>query len=128
MGLKTFDLVIENDRASVRLRMIPLVDADGPAGRLLLCRDTTELRHRERQLVTKDATIREIHHRVKNNFQIVSSLLSLQADLVDSPEASRALRDAENRLRSMAVLYDKLYCATDLRAMSARNFSPVERT
>ena len=59
----------------MNVKIVPLTDESGPIGTLLGCRDTTELRRRERQLVTKDATIREIHHRVKNNLQTVAALL-----------------------------------------------------
>ena len=51
----------------------------------MLVRDVTELRRRDRQLMSKDATIREIHHRVKNNLQTVAALLRLQARRVESP-------------------------------------------
>ncbi|HMQ38825.1 MAG TPA: histidine kinase N-terminal domain-containing protein, partial [Micropruina sp.] len=63
------EVEVETPDVQLRLRIINLNDAGGPCGQLVLCRDTTELRSRERQLVTKDATIREIHHRVKNNLQ-----------------------------------------------------------
>ena len=52
----------------------------------MLLRDVTDLRRRDRELVTKDATIREIHHRVKNNLQTVAALLRLQARRIDVPE------------------------------------------
>lgn len=55
------------------------MDANGRVGGIVLCRDVSELRRREKELQTKDATISEIHHRVKNNLQAVSALLRLQA-------------------------------------------------
>ena len=61
-------------------------------GGLVLLRDVTELRRRDRELVTKDATIREIHHRVKNNLQTVAALLRLQARRIDVPEAGSRWR------------------------------------
>ena len=57
------------------MRAIPLVEAGQRTGAILLLRDVSELRRRERDLMTKDATIREIHHRVKNNLQTVAALL-----------------------------------------------------
>ena len=63
----------------VQLRSIPLVVGGQRTGALVLVRDVTELRRRERELLTKEATIREIHHRVKNNLQTVAALLRLQA-------------------------------------------------
>ena len=77
---------IEGNGSVVQLRAIPLVVAGSRAGALVLLRDVTELRHRERELITKDATIREIHHRVKNNLQTVAALLRLQARRLQVPE------------------------------------------
>lgn len=68
----------------------------------------TELRQRDRQLVTKDATIREIHHRVKNNLQTVAALLRLQSRRMDSEEAKGALKDAMSRVAAIAVVHEIL--------------------
>lgn len=73
----------------IQLRAIPLKPKGVRIGSLVLLRDVTELRRRERELITKDATIREIHHRVKNNLQTVAALLRLQARRMDSPRAAR---------------------------------------
>jgi two-component sensor histidine kinase len=70
--------------------------------------NVTELRRRERQLVTKDATIREIHHRVKNNLQTVSALLRLQARRIEDPSASQALLEAVRRIASIALVHETL--------------------
>lgn len=105
-GVRELDL--ENRRASARLRIIPLSRAGERVGSLILVRDTTEIRARERQLVTKDATIREIHHRVKNNLQTVAALLRLQSRRLDSDEGRAALQDAMNRVASIAVVHEIL--------------------
>ena len=77
-GRAAKEIEIENAEATLFLRAIPL-RADGEhVGALILLRDVTELRSRERELVTKEATIREIHHRVKNNLQTVAALLRMQ--------------------------------------------------
>ena len=73
------EIEVENRGTVVQLRAIPLIVGEGRIGALVLVRDVTELRRRERELLTKDATIREIHHRVKNNLQTVAALLRLQA-------------------------------------------------
>ena len=78
--------------ASVLMRALPLMPAGVPIGALVLVRDITEVRRRDRALITKDATIREIHHRVKNNLQTVAALLRLQARRVGIPAARAALR------------------------------------
>jgi two-component sensor histidine kinase len=74
----------------------------------VLVRDVTELRHRERELMTKDATIREIHHRVKNNLQTVAALLRLQARRTRAPEAQEALEEAVRRVGSIAIVHETL--------------------
>ena len=99
---------VEAERGSVNVKVVPLTDENGPVGTLLVCRDTTELRRRERQLVTKDATIREIHHRVKNNLQTVAALLRLQARRMSSPEARSALEEAMRRVATIALVHETL--------------------
>ncbi|MBK8459669.1 MAG: sensor histidine kinase [Micropruina sp.] len=107
------EVELETDAVQLRLRIIPLATADGPCGVLVMCRDTTDLRNRERQLVTKDATIREIHHRVKNNLQTVAALLRLQARRISSAEARGALDDAMKRVGAIAVVHEILSQAFD---------------
>jgi two-component sensor histidine kinase len=79
-----------------------------PAGALVLVEDVTEARSREQELKVKDATIREVHHRVKNNLQTIASLLRIQARRAHSDEAKRALREATERVSSMAVVHELL--------------------
>jgi two-component sensor histidine kinase len=99
---------IEGNGSVVQLRAIPLVVAGSRAGALVLLRDVTELRHRERELITKDATIREIHHRVKNNLQTVAALLRLQARRMHEPGARTALEEAVRRVGSIALVHETL--------------------
>ncbi len=77
-------------------------------GGLLLVRDVTELRKRDRLLLSKDATIREIHHRVKNNLQTISSLLRLQARRLTNPEAKAAVSESVRRIRTIALVHESL--------------------
>jgi two-component sensor histidine kinase len=97
----------------VQLRAIPLIVGGTRTGALILVRDVTELRRRERELMTKDATIREIHHRVKNNLQTVAALLRLQARRLRAPEARAALDEAVRRVGSIAVVHETLSHAPD---------------
>lgn len=99
---------LEGERATLTIRVVPLTTATGSAGTLLVLRDSTELRRRERQLVTKDATIREIHHRVKNNLQTVAALLRLQARRIRSSEGKTALQHAMSRVQAIAVVHEIL--------------------
>jgi two-component sensor histidine kinase len=92
----------------VMFRCIPLVAAGEVSGAVLLVRDVTDLRRRDRLLLSKDAAIREVHHRVKNNLQTISSLLRLQARRLDSPGAQAALLESERRIRSIALVHELL--------------------
>ena len=93
---------------TVVLRCIPLL-ADGEVtGAVVLLRDISELRRRDRLLLSKDATIREIHHRVKNNLQTISSLLRLQGRRLASPEAKAAIEESVRRVRSIALVHEIL--------------------
>jgi two-component system, sensor histidine kinase PdtaS len=99
---------IEGNGSVVQLRSLPLVVNGMRTGALVLVRDVTELRHRERELMTKDATIREIHHRVKNNLQTVAALLRLQARRTRAEEAREALEEAVRRVGSIAIVHETL--------------------
>ncbi len=99
---------IDGNGAVVQLRSIPLIVGGQRTGALILVRDVTELRRRERELLTKEATIREIHHRVKNNLQTVAALLRLQARRMSMPEARVALEEAVRRVGSIAIVHETL--------------------
>jgi two-component sensor histidine kinase len=92
----------------VLLHCIPLIDQGTVTGALVLLRDVTDLRRLDRLLLSKDAAIREVHHRVKNNLQTISSLLRLQARRLDLGAGREALQEAERRVRSMAVVHEIL--------------------
>ncbi len=99
--------------ATVLIRALPLLPAGVPIGALVLVRDITEVRRRDRALITKDATIREIHHRVKNNLQTVAALLRLQARRVPTPQARAALEESVRRVASIALVHETLALSAD---------------
>jgi two-component sensor histidine kinase len=99
---------IEARGVTVSLRAIPIRNRGQRVGAIVLCRDVTEVRHQERELITKDATIREIHHRVKNNLQTVASLLRIQARRTHNDVARDALGQAMRRVAAIAVVHDTL--------------------
>ncbi|MFD7892164.1 PAS domain-containing sensor histidine kinase, partial [Streptomyces albidoflavus] len=99
---------VEGSDGVIQLRAIPLRPKGTHIGSLVLLRDVTELRRRERELMTKDATIREIHHRVKNNLQTVAALLRLQARRIDSERGREALVEAVRRVGSIAIVHETL--------------------
>jgi two-component sensor histidine kinase len=99
---------IERGETSLLLQAIPLLTGGRVVGVLLLLRDVTDLRRRDRLLLSKDATIREIHHRVKNNLQTIAALLRLQGRRLQSPEAQAAIEESERRIRSIAIVHETL--------------------
>jgi two-component sensor histidine kinase len=96
------------DDVIVLLHCIPLVGRHSVDGAVVLARDISELRRRDRLLLSKDATIREIHHRVKNNLQTVSALLRLQGRRLGGDEARAAIEESVQRIRSIALVHDML--------------------
>ena len=102
------DAEIENASASVSLRSVPLVTGGVPRGAIVLVRDITDLRRRERALLSKEATLREVHHRVKNNLQTVGALLRLQSRRVQADEAREALAEAGRRVSAIAAVHEIL--------------------
>ena len=104
---------VDAQGATVLLRALPLTPGGHSRGALVLVRDVTEVRRRDRQILGKDATIREIHHRVKNNLQTVAALLRMQARRLDAPEARAALEESVRRVASIAVVHETLSHAVD---------------
>jgi two-component system, sensor histidine kinase PdtaS len=92
----------------VLLRCIPFLEHGRVTGAIVLLRDVSDLRRRDRLLVSKDATIREIHHRVKNNLQTISSLLRLHGRRLGSDEARAAIEESVRRIRSIALVHETL--------------------
>jgi two-component system, sensor histidine kinase PdtaS len=93
---------------SLAIACLPLLEDDRVDGALVMMRDVTDLRRLDRLLHSKDATIREIHHRVKNNLQTISSLLDLQSRRLDAGPARTALEEAHRRVRSIALVHEIL--------------------
>lgn len=99
---------IESDSATVAFYVVPLLRGEQVRGSLVLVRDLSDIRSRDKLLLSKDAAIREIHHRVKNNLQTIASLLRLQARRVASPQAKQALEESVRRIRSIALVHEVL--------------------
>jgi two-component system, sensor histidine kinase PdtaS len=96
-------------RGSVVLRrVLPLTRGERVLGAVMLMREVTELRRHERLLLSKDATIREIHHRVKNNLQTVASLLRVQSRRMRTDEGREALQESVRRIGSIALVHETL--------------------
>jgi two-component sensor histidine kinase len=112
-GGTPLSIELEGGGATVLFRAMPLHPNNESLGALLLMQDVTELRRRDRQILSKDATIREIHHRVKNNLQTVAALLRLQARRVTVPEARVALEESMRRVSSIALVHETLSVAVN---------------
>ncbi|MCI0684554.1 MAG: PAS domain S-box protein [Gemmataceae bacterium] len=102
--------------AEVAITRIPT--AGGPPMFTGIIRDITERKHAEQRLLAslreKEVLLREVHHRVKNNLQVITSLLNLQAGYVQDARASAMFRESQNRVRCMATIHETLYRAHDL--------------
>ena len=101
----------------VEISLSPLVTDQGRMV-MSIVRDITERRRAEEiiqaSLREKEALLKEIHHRVKNNLQVTSSLLRLQAAAISDSSVREMFAETENRIRSMALVHEKLYQATNL--------------
>jgi two-component sensor histidine kinase len=107
-GRNSLRMEVRARGAVMLVRALPLRPRGDAAGALVLVRDVTDLRRRDMALLSKDATIREIHHRVKNNLQTVAALLRLQARRTAIPEARRALAESVRRVNSIALVHETL--------------------
>ncbi len=99
---------LDHGETTVVARCIPLVRCHRVDGAVMLLRDVSELRSRDRLLISKDATIREIHHRVKNNLQTISSLLRLHGRRLEEPSAKAAIEESVRRIGSIALVHETL--------------------
>lgn len=92
-------------------------------------RDVTDRKYAEEKIQNllneKDILLKEVHHRIKNNMNTIKGLLTLQLDNINEPSYSALLLDLENRVQSMIVLYDKLYCSENYRELSVKNYLPA---
>jgi two-component system, sensor histidine kinase PdtaS len=105
---KVISRELEAACASFQLRAIPMVFQQQTQGQIILLRDITEIRLKEKELMIKSVVIKEIHHRVKNNLQTIASLLRLQARRIENPELRRIFGESINRIASIATVHEAL--------------------
>jgi two-component sensor histidine kinase len=114
-GRPSLRMEVDARAATVLFRALPLRPHGRASGALVLVRDVTEVRRRDRALLSKDATIREIHHRVKNNLQTVAALLRMQARRSADPSVRQALGESVRRVASIAMVHETLSTSPDDR-------------
>lgn len=127
MGRQAWLTEVEAAGTYLALRSIPLSVHGQREGAVLLVRDVTEIRRREQVLLNKDATIREVHHRVKNNLQTVSALLRMQGRRATNEETRIALAEAERRVATIATVHEALSHNVDERVNFDEVFASVLR-
>ena len=108
---------------------VPLRDGSGTViGFQGMARDITSQKRADGKikslLAEKELLLKEVHHRMKNNMNTISSLLSLQAQALTEPSAITALAETGNRVQSMGTLYDKLYRSADFSELSVKDYLP----
>jgi PAS domain S-box-containing protein len=121
---------IENKNLGQRIlhtKKIPIFNKEGNPQYLLgVSEDITELKQGEieikKSLNEKETLLREIHHRVKNNLQIIASLLHLQEATVNDEELANVLKESESRVKSMAIVYDKLYHSPNFNDINFKQY------
>jgi PAS domain S-box-containing protein len=114
----------------VRIAAAPLRDAAGnPSGYVLVMQNVADRlaseQHIERSLAEKEILLREIHHRVKNNLQIISSMLNLQSERSDDDATREVFQESEVRIRAMALVHEQLYRSGDLAHVDLRSYLDV---
>jgi two-component system, sensor histidine kinase PdtaS len=107
-GIPAIEEIDRGSDVAILFHCVPLLRGGNVNGVIVLMRDVSDLRRLNRLVLNKDQAIKEVHHRIKNNLQTISSLLRLQARRSDDAHSRTALLEAERRVRSIAVVHEVL--------------------
>lgn len=99
---------LQYGKATLLVKAVSIFREQNPVGGLILLRDISDIKEKEKQLMIKSAVIKEIHHRVKNNLQTIASLLRLQMRRSRSKELETVYRESINRINSIAIIHEYL--------------------
>jgi PAS domain S-box-containing protein len=108
---------------------VPIINRGNEINVLVVARDITDRKRTEEwihaSLREKELLLGEVHHRVKNNMQVISGLLDLQARSSGNPELTERLNESQNRIRSMALIHEKLYGSKDFSRIDLAGYVRV---
>ncbi len=113
-----YETKVRDKAGNIKDILVTIVNIPGTQKQLASILDITKRKIADNKIKSslkeKNNLLQEIHHRVKNNMQIISSLLNLQIKYVDEEEAVNVLKESQNRIKSMAMIHEKLYMSDDL--------------
>lgn len=118
----------ENEKKWLELYLNPIKNPQGIVTEIsLVAHDITEKKNNEREILLslkeKEVLLKEVHHRVKNNLQIISSILNLQSSYVDDKKILEIIEESRHRIRSMAIIHENLYQNTNFSSINFKNYS-----
>ena len=114
-GITAKSLRLAVEKATGKVRLLNDLQAERDRLARLLSEKDALLSEKEALLTEKDVLLQEVHHRVKNNLQVIASLLRLQAENCGDTRLAQALQVSQNRVESMALIHEQLYQARNLR-------------
>jgi two-component system, sensor histidine kinase PdtaS len=121
------DITLNENEKTFWVKIVPLYDSEGNiTGAIETLRDTTEKnlaeKSLERSLLEKELLLKEVHHRVKNNMQIISSLLNLESANVYDKRDAELFFTLQNRVKSMALIHNNLYSSDDISSIKVKAY------